>query len=184
MTAWTPAEDALLREARSHGKTYEETAEIISRSSSSISQRIRRLGIKPGPASNLLWNPEAIATLRLLAPTHTSAEIAVTVQRSVRAVRHKRLALGINIKSGRNVPVPEKRTPPHFTPPVIHIHTGQTGDAQRYLQRARYVVYRCDEDGRQRQDGGFWRCGRHVIDDAALVAKADALKALEQLRAA
>lgn len=46
------------------------------------------------------------------------------------------------------------------------------GRAQEILQRDNWVVYRCDENGRQDTAGKLWRCGRVIVTDAELIERA------------
>lgn len=48
----------------------------------------------------------------------------------------------------------------------------EAGKAQEILQRDKWVVYRCDETGRQTQSGKLWRCGRVIVTDAELIERA------------
>ena len=58
------------------------------------------------------------------------------------------------------------------------------GEAQRILQGDKWVVYRCDETGRQSQGGKLWRCGEKIVTDAELIERAGRVSARNQRKVA
>lgn len=54
----------------------------------------------------------------------------------------------------------------------IYRDMSPAGFAADTLRRDRWVVFRCNADGRQSQGGKFWKCGRVLCTDAELIERA------------
>lgn len=63
----------------------------------------------------------------------------------------------------------------YATAPVDRPHrdASRAGMAASFMQRQGWIVYRCDDMGRQLADGPKWRCGTVTITDADLIARAE-----------
>jgi len=121
-------------------------------------------------------------------PITTVVVLAARFGCSPRLIRSWAVRAGLPSK--RLPPAPAKPKPfvRGYAPPKLVAHHKATmtevwrdptaaGEAQRILQGDKWVVYRCDENGRQSQGGKLWRCGRMIVTDAELIERAGRVSA-------
>lgn len=128
-----------------------------------ITEMCRQLGLRRGSAKvhkSLRSMPDGFAE----AAHMTESQLCTRFGCGKSAVKRWRGELGIDGNAQRSA---------RHTPVAPTIKDPRVSIAAKYLQRTR-PVYRCNEAG------GFggtthWRCGREVMTDAALVAKAVAM---------
>ena len=93
MDKWTSADKQFLMKLVDMGKTHAEIADIFSISQSTVSRKLRRLGIR----ASRYWTPEDEAKLKqLISEKKTTPQIAKILGRTEYAVNNKRIALGID----------------------------------------------------------------------------------------
>lgn len=120
-------------------------------------------------------------------PTATVIVLAARFGCSPRLIRSWAVRAGLPSKRPPPAPVKVKPFVRGYAPPKLVAHHKATmtevwrdpsraGEAQRILQGDKWVVYRCDETGRQSQGGKLWRCGRLIVTDAELIERAERVK--------
>lgn len=126
---------------------------------------------------------------------HTRAETAARFGIAVRTVGKWSGLLGLTKRTPRAVAKPAPK-PAHSgrvfvstftqTGPVDRSYKedSRAGEAARYLQPDYIPTYRCRADGVQDTAGKFWRCGRRILTDAEIIAKADEVRARNERRRA
>jgi hypothetical protein len=104
-----------------------------------------------------------------LAPTMTPYTAARHFGRGVEVV--KRWAEEAGVRLRRPVSIVSRGT---ATPVRMESHRdmSRAGQAAEFLQKFG-PVYRCDEQGRQLEDGFFWRRGLAVLTDAEIIERAE-----------
>lgn len=94
--AWTPEEDKVLLAGIKAGKTYAQIAAELGRSEPSVLKRTQRLRVSK--SASRPWTQEEVAYLRKHWGCQTAEQIAMTLGRSIDAVRGKAHILGLTKK--------------------------------------------------------------------------------------
>ena len=94
MDKWNSADKQFLMKLVDMEKTHSEIADIFGCSQSTVSRKLRRLGIR----ASRYWTPEEEAKLKqlIISEKKTTAQIAKILGRTAYAVSNKRIALGID----------------------------------------------------------------------------------------
>ena len=95
-TDWTEQQLSQLRTLASEGMTWDEIAPRIGRTALATERKGKQLGI--WPKRDQFWSNSEITELRRLATTHTQAEAAPALGRSVGSVHLKAMRLGISFQ--------------------------------------------------------------------------------------
>lgn len=140
------------------------------RAASTISLWVKRLNLVRSPDSRTVQKLSMPADFKAAQAGLTIMQLCTRYGVGRDRIRRWLAEAGINRGEVRLI-----KPNAYMTAPVDRVRrdTTRAGMAASFMQRQGWIVYRCNEIGRQMADGPKWRCGSVVITDADLIARAE-----------